>query len=222
MDGVLIHTMPLHATAWLKAVRRRRVSVSEQEIYQWEGEPGTTTAKRLLKRHGKSFSKRSLLHLLKDKERLFSRHAKAKRVRIQPGWLKLIGRLRSRRIKLALVTGTSARELHRMLSNRFLENFQTVIPGDLVSRGKPNPEPYRMAIHAMRVPNSQAAVIENAPYGIRSAKLAQCGLVIALASSLPVEYLYQADLTFKSSSQLQSWLLQYLGQIDKSFSTRIQ
>ena len=72
-----------------------------------------------------------------------------------------------------------------------------------VSRGKPHPEPYLKSLKDLSIKANQAVVIENAPFGIRSAKGAgiQC---LALQTSLPKSYLLEADAIYSSISQLQS------------------
>jgi len=75
-------------------------------------------------------------------------------------------------------------------------------PGDRVRRGKPHPEPYRRAFQRLGVKPAQAVVVENAPYGIRAARRAHAGLVIALASSLPNTFLREAHIVVSSIPQL--------------------
>lgn len=207
MDGVIIHTMPLHAKAWLQAVKKFDLSVSRREIYQWEGEPGTITAHRLLNRSNKP--QRLAQALLRYKEGCFMKLSR--RVRISPGWAAIIKRLKLSNIRMALVTGTSRRELHKMLPIHFIRHFHTITTGDQVARGKPHPEPFLTALSHLGIPPRMAIVVENAPYGIQSAKSARVKIVAALTSSLSAKYLYRADLIFSSSFALQRWLLTKLG-----------
>ena len=205
LDGVLIHTMPWHATAWQEAARRFGCRVSRREIYLWEGEPGLVTATRLLRRARPSARlKTSPQELLLEKERRFKQLART--VKVQPLLRALIMELARRRVRLALVTGTSSRELSRIISGAFLKRFRVIITGDRVRHGKPHPEPYRTAMRALRARPAQTIVVENAPNGIRSAQRAGCGLVIALASSLPKRYLAQADVIVSTAAQLRAVL----------------
>ena len=47
MDGVLYHTMPSHAKAWLGSMAKCGLSMSEEEVYRYEGMIGTETMERL-------------------------------------------------------------------------------------------------------------------------------------------------------------------------------
>lgn len=208
LDGVLIDTMQFHAQAWMAAARACHLKVRNEEIYQWEGEPGMVTARRLLRRSGRSASVRSCGELLQAKECRFS--SLGRKVSVRKEWVRLLERLRKGKVRLALVTGTSESELRRVLPTRVLQRFAAVITGDRVNRGKPHPEPYRRSFKLLRVKPSQAVVVENAPYGIRSAKAAGAGLVIALTSSLPARYLRGADRIVESCAQLQAALAEVI------------
>ena len=200
LDGVLIHTMPLHAQAWQEALVPLGLRVSRREIYAWEGESGTVTAATLLRRGRRTASRQAIAALLRRKERRFQQLAR--RVRVDPALTPWLHRLARRGIRLGLVTGTSSREVRRVVPKKILEGFDTVVTGDQVRQGKPHPEPYRTAFHRLRIRPHQAIVVENAPYGIRSARRAGAGLVIAIASSLPKRFLREAHLAVTSATQL--------------------
>ena len=199
LDGVLILTMPLHAQAWQEALQRYGLRASRREIYRWEGEPGRVTAQRLLRRAGRPATSEAITALLGGKERRFAQLAR--RIAIVPAFQRLLQRLAARGTALALVTGTSWREVQRVVPRAVRARFRVLITGDRVRHGKPHPEPYRRAMRELRVPPARTAVLENAPYGIRSAQHAGAGLVIALASSLPPRYLREADGIVRSPTE---------------------
>ncbi len=190
LDGVLIDSMPLHARAWREALAQRGLAVPRRDIYLWEGEPGHVTVSRLLRRAGRTASRQAMQELLIGKERRFK--TLALRLSVRPSLARLLTRL-AEQVPLALVTGTSRHEVVRVVPRTILRLFSAIVTGDQVRHGKPHPEPYRKAFAALGVRPSRAAVIENAPYGIRSARRANAGWVLALASSLPPPYLREAD-----------------------------
>ena len=208
LDGVLIDTMPLHAQAWQEALRPLGLRVSKRAIYEWEGESGVVTAATLLSRTGKPPSRRAIASLLDAKERRFQRLAR--RVRVHPRLAALLAELSAQKLPMALVTGTSAREVRRVVPSRLRARFTAVVTGDQMRRGKPHPEPYRTVLRKLQVPPHRAVVVENAPYGIRSARGAKAGMVVALASSLPPRFLREADIIVSSVPQLCACLKQLL------------
>jgi beta-phosphoglucomutase len=81
-----------------------------------------------------------------------------------------------------------------------------IVTGNDVKHGKPHPEPYLTSLKNLKMKPSDAVVIENAPFGIRSAK--EAGLrCLALETSLPREYLREADAVYSSIKDLQAAVL---------------
>ena len=135
--------MPLHAQAWQAALKPLKLRVRRWSIYQWEGESGVVTARRLLSQTSRTPSKRAVAALLSEKERCLS--LLARRINVQPDFAAFIARAAHRKIPLGLVTGTSAREVRRVAPKTVLSKFDVVVTGDRVRRGKPHPEPYQTA-----------------------------------------------------------------------------
>ena len=200
--------MPLHAQAWREAARWARVPVTVREIYAWEGEPGLVTARRLLRRAGRAPTTAAASALLHEKEQRFSQSARRIRVDRETG--AVVRALAARGVPMALVTGTSSRELARMLPRALRHVFRAVVTGDRVHRGKPHPESYRTAFRALGLRPRGAVVVENAPNGIRSARRARAGLVIALTSSLPARYLREAHVIVPTARKLRDELMRRL------------
>lgn len=191
LDGVLLDTMPLHAKAWQRALNQQGIPVLRREIYLWEGEPGLVTAARMMHREHRDCSRRDCLRLLRQKEDWFSRLAQP--VRVRPLWIRLLDWLGRHHLRLGLVTGTSQRELRHLVAPAILHRFHVIVTGDTVRRGKPAPDPYRKAFARLRTHPQRVIVIENAPYGIRSARRAKAGFIIGLTSSLSAQHLREAD-----------------------------
>jgi beta-phosphoglucomutase len=203
MDGVITDSMPYHYEAWRRIFERYGIHVSREEILKREGERGLVTLETLLSGRGLELSRDEIRKALEDKEALFQSLA---RPALFPGAEMLVRTVRERGKKIALVTGTSGREARANLPARVLGYFDVLVSGDMVSQGKPHPEPYRMALRLLGTAPDESLVIENAPYGILSAKGA--GLpCVALTTSLPAEHLQDADRVVRDLEELQGILL---------------
>jgi len=198
MDGVITNTMPYHFDAWLSVFKSAGIKVSCYDVYEREGQDGFTTIKELFRKHKIAFSVDKAKRLLRRKEELFKKTVK---IRFIKGSRPFIRKLKSRGLRLGLVTGTSRHEMEKILPLSLRRFFEVIVTGDEVWKGKPHPEPFLKAVKALRLKPQEIMVIENAPFGIRSAKNA--GLFCAaLETSLPKKYLLAADIIFSSFKEL--------------------
>ncbi|MBF0490576.1 MAG: HAD family phosphatase [Candidatus Omnitrophica bacterium] len=194
MDGVITDTMPYHFRAWKTIFAAYGVHVTHEDIYKREGQKGIESLRELFKEKNVPFKEELTQRLLKEKEDLFKKIFKR---RFIVGSRSLIKSLKRRGYQVALVTGTSRHEAKHLLPKALWDCFAVRVCGSDVQNGKPHPEPYLRALSQLGIKASEAVVIENAPFGIASAKAA--GLrCLALETSLPKRYLKQADKVFSS------------------------
>lgn len=198
MDGVITLTMPYHFKAWKVVLQEAGVFVTYEDIYTREGQRGIHSVNELFAKYQKPINPKKAKELLDQKEKYFK---KIVEVQYVPGARLLLKELSKEGFRLALVTGTSRHELHQILPKSIYSLFEVVTTGNDVIHGKPHPEPFLKTLKALKVHPKDAVVIENAPFGIRSAKAAglQC---FALETSLAREYLHQADHVFASIKDL--------------------
>ena len=198
MDGVITDTMPYHFRAWRKILRNNGLTVSKFDIYSREGQKGTESIREIFAQSAMTISTSQAQRIIDDKERFFKQII---RQRFIPGSRTLIKKLYHNGVRLALVTGTSRHEVERTMPKKLLAMFEATVTGSDVLLGKPHPEPYLNALKALKISGEEAIVIENAPFGIMSAKAAgiKC---YAVSTSLPAKYLKGADRTFKDLKSL--------------------
>lgn len=200
MDGVITDTMPYHFNVWKKVFLSHGIKVTKEDIYSREGQKGIESLKEIFATYQKPFDIEFAKNLLITKELLFKKTFKR---RFIAGSRPLLKQLSANRFKLALVTGTSRHEAKRLLPKELFDLFDVTVCGCDVQNGKPHPEPYLRALKGLNIKAGDAVVVENAPFGIRSAKAA--GLrCIAIATSLPKPYLKQADHIFDSFKDMHS------------------
>ncbi|OGX06870.1 MAG: hypothetical protein A2Z88_05510 [Omnitrophica WOR_2 bacterium GWA2_47_8] len=198
MDGVITNTMPDHFKAWHQVLAKEGIHATHHDIYSREGQRGLQSVYEIFNEYKKPYDLKKAKALLHEKEELFK---KITQTRFITGSRSILRDLHKRKFKLALVTGTSRHELHRILPDSVYNYFDVSVTGSDVKKGKPHPEPYLKALKKMGLKASQAVAIENAPFGILSAKKA--GLkCLALETSLPRKYLKEADAVFASIKEL--------------------
>lgn len=203
MDGVLLDSMPAHADAWMRALGELGLdAVGEEEIYRREGEKGEVSARDFLRTAGLMPTRARVRRLLDRKEELF-KHSK----RIAPftAARATVEALAATGMPMGLVTGTSLAEVEDVLPGELREPMAVVVTGDQVLHGKPHPEPYLKAILALGTRPGRTLVVENAPFGIRSALDAEA-VCLAIRSYLPDKYLADAHYRIDDIGELLSFL----------------
>ena len=200
MDGVITNTMPDHYHSWKTILKEEGLNVTYEDIYKREGQPGISSVRELSAEYKINFNEKKAAQILRRKEDLFKKIVKT---RFIVGARNFLKKLYRDNIRLALVTGTSRHELCQILPASLRDLFSVIVTGSDVKHGKPHPEPYLKSLKDLKIKASAAVVIENAPFGIRSAK--QAGLkCLALETSLPRKYLTEADAVFLSIKELRS------------------
>ena len=198
MDGVITNTMPDHFRSWKIILNKIGISVTHSDVYSREGQRGIHSVRELSAQYGVRVNNAQAHKILKEKEAYFKRII---RLRFIVGARTFLKQLRKNNFRLALVTGTSHHEMCRILPESIRRLFSVIVTGSDVRHGKPHPEPYLKSLKKLKLKADEAVVIENAPFGIRSAKRA--GLrCLALETSLPRKYLKEADAVFGSIKEL--------------------
>lgn len=101
------------------------------------------------------------------------------RVEVKKGYHELINFLKINKIQTALATSTIREKAINRLSNaNILKDFTTIIGGDEVSKGKPDPEIYEKIVQLLDIPKGQVLVLEDSVNGIKSAYAANLKVVM--------------------------------------------
>ncbi|MFZ8948745.1 MAG: HAD family hydrolase, partial [Ilumatobacteraceae bacterium] len=92
----------------------------------------------------------------------------------RPGARELLAALVADGVPCGLVTMSWRRFVDPILDALPAGSFSVVVCGDDVTRGKPDPEPYRRAAELLGVDPSDCMAIEDSPTGVASAVAAGC------------------------------------------------
>ncbi len=200
MDGVLFDTMPNHASAWIKSMSNHGVIFSEEDAYIHEGRTGKGTIQfAIYKQYGREATEEEINAIYTEKKYIFESLPAGE---VMDGAYSFLENITKLGIKSMIVTGSKqAGSLSRIKSvyGCFFDDA-SIVSGNDVRIGKPDPEPYLMALKKGNLLRNEAIVIENAPLGIQSAKRAGLFVIAVNTGPLCDEVLYEsgADLVFKS------------------------
>ncbi len=185
MDGVLFDSMPYHANSWHKIMEERGFHLSEKEAYLHEGRTGAGTINIVCQRQfGRNATEKEIKEIYEAKTKAFNSHPLAQRM---DGAWDILKKVKQDGLFSMVVTGSG----QATLLNRLNENFPNIFQPELmvtafdVKYGKPNPEPYLMALEKGTLKANEAIVIENAPLGIQAASAA--GIFTIAVNTGPLE-----------------------------------
>jgi HAD superfamily hydrolase (TIGR01509 family) len=181
MDGTLVDTEPYWIAAEYRLVEGFGGSWSDEHAHAVIGKPLLVSA-NYIREHGRvplspeQIVDRLLAAVIADTRR---------RVDWRPGTLALLAQMKAAGLPTAMVTMS-----YRNLAGTVAEllpagSFDTLVCGDDVRNGKPDPEPYLLAASRLGVPAERCLAIEDSPSGIASAEAAGC-LVVAVPNQVPV------------------------------------
>lgn len=205
MDGVITDTMGYHVRAMQAALREAGVTIQPMDVLLREGMPGEDMIRQLLQLYDHPCPADLVRRLAAHKEKVFGKLVKQKFV---AGSRAFTRRLKRQGLTLALVSGSSSRELKQILPESIRARFDVVVTGDDGKRGKPAAEPYCLALDRLKLSPTDAVVVENAPLGVESAHRA--GLrCIALTTTLRRTHFRDADWVCESYRSLENKLSFY-------------
>jgi beta-phosphoglucomutase len=206
MDGVIVDGMPYHIKSWKEALSTIDMSVSDLEIYLMEGMTGRETMEIFVKKSNISIPDETADKIIKLKRKIFN---DIFTVTLIKGIKNFLLELKDRQYNLALVTGTRLEVVKKVLQVGMENIFEVIVTGEMVNKGKPDPEPYLKAVDELKATKEDCIVIENAPAGITSAKGA--GLTcFAVQTSLSEEYLQDADKIFQNIDEVSKHVLHFV------------
>jgi HAD superfamily hydrolase (TIGR01509 family) len=129
--------------------------------------------------------------------------------RVYPGVVELVRALHGR-AKVAVVSGTWRENIEAVLHAAGLADaIDLIVAKEDVTRRKPDPEAYLLALKKLRLSPRSVLVFEDSPSGISSARAAGIGRIVALGHLLPpgdwaagAEYLDDIESIAKALPQL--------------------
>lgn len=167
MDGTMFDTERLAIDTWIQAASLYGYTLEREWIQSCIGRDIAQTKDILTAFMGSLFPFQTIQNKY---EELMDIELDLHGVPIKPGLLPLLKRVQELKIPMAVATSTPRDQTERMLELAQVSMyFDQVICGDDVRHGKPNPEIYAVAAHALGKEAGQCLVIEDSYAGVQAA-----------------------------------------------------
>lgn len=164
MDGTLIDSEPLWHEHMRAFAREQRIEWTAEDAHWTTGRPMIEWAERMRAR-GVTMERAAII------DRVASAVAEVVREDVPwlPGSLALLERVAEAGIPAALITNATAGNAGALLEAAPAGALRFAISADDVSRSKPDPEPYALAIQRLGADASASIAFEDSASGARSA-----------------------------------------------------
>jgi mannitol-1-/sugar-/sorbitol-6-phosphatase len=165
LDGVLVDSTPAVARVWSWWAREHGFNPDET-VRIAHGRPSIATIRELLPNADHDAENREVERReIEDVEGVIP----------LPGAMELLRALPLER--WAVVTSCTKQLAYVRLHAAGLPEPKYIVTADDITRGKPDPEPYRKGAHALSLASGDCIVVEDAPAGIRAGKAAGARVV---------------------------------------------
>ena len=205
MDGLLMDTEGLYKRSWTQAARESGFDLTDQLYLKLIGITVADAEHILAQDFGSKFP----LDIFRPRAKiLYEELHLSEGMPMKPGVRELLAWAREAGVPCAVGTSTvQAEATNRLQHHKILEYFQVVIGGDMVERGKPNPDIFLKAQEALGVSAANCLVLEDAHNGLLAARaggMRSCLVPDLLPAS--EESAQLAEGIFDSLHEVREWL----------------
>lgn len=193
MDGVLIDSEPVHEKSIIALTAELAAALHDEVIlHSFKGTPEKSMAAKLLVMYPEQTLTEE--QIIERSIALFAE--RFDQVRVIDGALDFLAKSHASGRKHGLTTSASRASQQLVFETfGFGKFFDTLVTGEDITHGKPEPEPYLLTAEKLGLSAGDCLVIEDSINGIRSGKAAGCQ-VIAITGTFPVTALLEAGADF--------------------------
>ncbi len=176
MDGLMLDTEKLYLRFWREAAAFYGFKMTTQHVLGIRSLAAKFAQPKLKGIFGESFD----YHKVRNKRKeLMAEFIEQYGIEKKQGLDELLQSLSRRGIKLAVATATDHERTENYLEKAAVKQyFDSIITGDMITNGKPEPDIYLTAAKALDLASEQCIALEDSPNGIRSAYTAGCKAIM--------------------------------------------
>ena len=164
MDGVVVDNLPYHVDAWLLFCERHKIPLTREVFYK---ELNGMNSKDTFEWFYKKEMTRAEVEVLEEEKEILYRGFYQAYMKPAPGLLVFLKALRTNGIKTALATSAGPGNIDFIVDGLGIrDQFDAIIGGAEVRKGKPDPEIYLKAAEMVGVAPADCWVIEDSLQGI--------------------------------------------------------
>ena len=166
MDGTIVDSLPYHYKAWKIFFKENKVENFSEKLKDYKGGGTLDLLTTVL---GNNYSKKELKSMVDDKEIIFRDIYKNNVIPIE-GFIQMLESIKSQKILVGLASN-AIRENVKMILNelKIYNDFNSIICGDEVDNGKPNPEMFNKTLKRFKLDKKDCLIFEDSIEGLQGA-----------------------------------------------------
>ena len=176
LDGTLVDSLPYHHESWRIFFKNNNIKENDfsEIIKEYKG---GGTLELMTSVFGDMYTRGELKKMSDDKEVIFRDIYKSKIYPIE-GLNKFLDNLKENNILLSIGSNAIRKNVLMTIEELGITNyFSSIICGDEVSRGKPDPEMYLKTLSNLKVSKNECIIFEDSIEGIEAARNADIKVV---------------------------------------------
>lgn len=198
MDGVLVFNRDAHIEAFEIICRKYGVPFDREKFMPSFGMTNDLILERLMP---EVIARTDWQEIAREKEEIY-REIFERTIAPAPGLVAFLHGLRAAGFKTAVGSSGNTPNVEFVLNRCGIADcFDAIANGDMISRGKPDPEVYLLAASKLGLDPAHCLVAEDAPVGIRAARSAGMK-VVAVASTFRRQDIDDYDLLIDDFTQI--------------------
>ena len=205
VDGTLLDTERIYMQAWKDAAAELGYEITDELLRKTRAINVKEAARIFESEIGNGFSyDKTRAVRVRIAEEIIHRESPI----LKPGVTELLAFLQRKDIRLSVASSTNLKGTQAHLAESgILDPFEVVVGGDMVTKGKPNPDIFLKAAELLHLAPQECIVVEDSPAGIRAAHAAGMKAVLVPdQAAITQEIIDMSDVVLESLLDMPTYI----------------
>lgn len=205
VDGTLLDTERIYMQAWKEAAAEQGYVMPDELLRKTRAVDAKVAAQIFEEEIGNGFSYQKTRPIrVRIAEEIIERESPI----LKPGVLELLSFLREKGIRLSVASSTKTKTTKEHLqTNGIADWFEVIVGGDMITKGKPNPDIFLKAAELLGEAPENCIVVEDSPAGIRAGSAAGMKTVLVPdQAAITQEIIDLSDVQMKSLLEMPAYV----------------
>ena len=205
VDGTLLDTERIYMQAWKEAAAEQGYVMPDELLRKTRAVDAKVAARIFEEEVGNGFSYEKTRPIrVRIAEEIIERESPV----LKPGVLELLSFLREKGIRLSVASSTKTKTTKEHLQiNGIADWFEVIVGGDMITKGKPNPDIFLKAAELLGEAPENCIVVEDSPAGIRAGSAAGMKTVLVPdQAAITQEIINLSDVQLESLLEMPAYI----------------